>query len=70
MLAYCTAANLTSGLLVYAAGEAEPGQYRIKHSGKTIEVASVDLNGPPSEILEEVGRVSDRVKCHATNGVF
>ena len=70
MLAYSTAANLTSGLLVYPAGEAEPGLYRIKHSGKTIEVASVDLNGSPSEILEEVGRLSDRVKRHVTNGVF
>ena len=70
MLAYCTAANLTSGMLVYPAGEAEAGLYRIKHSGKTIEVASVDLNGSPSEILEEVGRVSERVKHHVTNDVF
>ena len=64
MLAYCTAADLPSGLLVYAAGEDEPGSYKIKHTGKTIEVASLDLRGTPEAILGEVGRLADRVKTH------
>ena len=64
MLAYCTAADLPSGLLVYAAGEDKPGAYKIKHAGKTIEVASLDLRGTPEAILDEVGRLAERVKVH------
>ena len=64
MLAYCTAADLPSGLLVYAAGEDEPNSYRIKHAGKTIEVASLDLNGTPDEILKEVRSLADLVRSH------
>ena len=64
MLAYCTAADLPSGLLVYAAGEDEPRSYQIRHAEKTIEVASLDLSGTPEEILDEVGRLADRVRSH------
>ena len=65
MLAYCTAADLPSGLLVYAAGEGKPGAYKIRHAGKTIEVASLDISGTPEAILNEVRRLADRVKTHA-----
>ena len=64
MLAYCTAADLPSGLLIYAAGEDEPRSYRIKHAGKTIEVASLDLTGSPEAILAEVRQLADRVRSH------
>ena len=64
MLAYCTAADLPSGLLVYAAGEGQPGAYKIRHAGKTIEVASIDLRGTPEAILDEVRRLAGRVKTH------
>ena len=47
MLAYCTAADLPSGLLNYAAGEDEPMSYQIRHAEKTIEVDSLDLSGTP-----------------------
>ena len=66
MLAYCTAADLPSGLLIYAAGEDPSGKYRINHSGKTIEVATLDLSGTPEDILGEVDRLADRVRAHAT----
>ena len=64
MLAYCTATDLPSGMLVYAAGEDKPREYKIKHAGKTIEVASLDLSGTPENILGEVRRLADRVKDH------
>ncbi len=64
MLAYCIAANLPSGLLVYAAGEAEPAIHRIPHAGKTIEVAALDLSGPPQSVLAEVSRIAERVQAH------
>ena len=62
MLAYCTAADLSSGLLVYA-GKGESSAHNIKHAGKTIEVASLDLAGTPEGILDEVRRLADRVKA-------
>ena len=62
MLAYCTAADLSSGLLVYA-GEGESSAHKIKHAGKTIEVASLDLAGTPEDILAEVRRLAERVRA-------
>ena len=65
MLAYCTAADLPSGLLIYAAGEDDPSEYRINHAGKTIEVTALDLSGTPAAILGEVSRLAERVSAHA-----
>ena len=71
MLAYCTAAHLRSGLLIYAEDgdeSSEPGnsgKYRIKHAGITIEVNSLSLSGTPMNILGEVGRLAERVRDHA-----
>ena len=62
MLAYCTAVDLPSGMLVYAAGEGELGTYKVKYAGKTIEVVSVDLEGTPEAILGDVGHLSQRVR--------
>ena len=62
MLAYCTAADLPSGLLVYA-GSGESSAHKIKHTDRTIEVASLDLTGTPAEILDEVRRLAERVKA-------
>ena len=67
MLAYCTAANLPSGLLVYA-GKGESSAYKIKHAGKTIEIASLDLTGTPDAILDEVGRLADRINACRPSG--
>ena len=64
MLAYCIAADLPSGLLVYAAGEGELGTYKIRYAGKTIEVASLDLTGTPEAILGEIRRLANRAKAH------
>ena len=66
MLAYCTAYALPSGLLVYPEGELDPGHYRIKHAGKTIEVTSLNLEGKPDDILSEIDRIADRVNDHAS----
>ena len=62
MLAYCTAADLPSGMLVYAAGEGELGTHKVKYAGKTIEVTSLDLEGTPEAILGDVGRLAQRVR--------
>ena len=67
MLAYCTAADLPSGLLVYA-GEGESSAHKIKHAGKTIEVASLDLAGTPEDILAEVRRLAEHVDAYRPRG--
>ncbi len=64
MLAYCTAADLPSGLLVYADGETESAVHRIRNTGKTIEVVSLDLMGPPQETLDQVQALAQRVRAH------
>ncbi len=67
MIAYCIAADLPSGLLIYAASELEPTEprrYQIRHANKTIEVASIDLAGQPDDILKEVARLAQRVRAH------
>ena len=65
MLAYCTATNLPSGLLVYATGEAESGVYHISNADKTIEVDSLNLEGQPNDILDQVKRLAEKVKQHS-----
>ena len=62
MLAYCTAADLPSGTLVYAAGEGEPGIYKVKHTDRTIEVETLNLEGSPEAILKEVSRLARRIQ--------
>ena len=65
MLAYCIAADVSSGLLIYAAREDEHATYRINHAGKVIEVATLNLTGAPEDILGEVDRLAERVRAHA-----
>ncbi len=62
VLAYCTAADLPGGLLIYAAGEGEAGAYEILHAGKRIDVVHLHLDGPPEAILSEVGDLARRVE--------
>lgn len=61
MLAYCTAANLSYGLLVYT-DKGKPSAHKIKHAGKTIEVASLGLAGAPEDILAEVRRLAGHIE--------
>ena len=65
MLAYCAAADLPSGLLVYASGGPQDSAvHRIRNTGKAIEVVSIDLEGSPEETLRQVQAVGERVKAH------
>ena len=64
MLAYCIAADLPSGLLIYAGGEDSDSEYRINHAGKVIEVATLNLTGTPEDILGEVDHLAERIRAH------
>jgi 5-methylcytosine-specific restriction enzyme subunit McrC len=63
LLAYTTALDLPGGLLIYAQDEAEPATYTVRHAGKRLEVAAVDLGGAIGDILASVGAVADRVRA-------
>lgn len=62
LLAYATATDLPGGLLIYAAGEDEPGIHIIRHANKQIEVAALDLAGSPKDVLAGVAQVADRIE--------
>ena len=65
MLAYCTAADLSSGTLVYAAGEGEPRIHKVRHADIAIEVETLNLEGSPEAILKEIGQLSNRIRNRA-----
>lgn len=64
MLAYLTATGLSSGLLVYAADQRQ-GVSSIKHvikgTGVTVGIRTLDLDSPPSAILQQVGNLAEDV---------
>ena len=62
LLAYVTALDLPGGMLIYAKGEAKPVIHEIRHSGKRLEVAALDLSGSLDEILARVGDLAERVR--------
>ena len=60
MLAYVTVLNLPGGLLVYAKGEADVATYTVRHSGKRLEVAALDLSGSLEDVLKRVRGLADK----------
>ena len=63
LLAYTTALDLPGGLLVYAQDddERESATYTVRHSGKRLEVAALDLSGTLEQVLKRVGELAGRV---------
>ena len=62
LLAYTTALNLPGGLLIYAKGEADAAKYQVRHSGKRLEVAALDLSGTLDDVLARVEYLADAVR--------
>ena len=62
LLAYATALDLPGGLLIYAQGEADDVTYTVRHAGKRLEVAAVDLSGSIDDILRSVDALAERVR--------
>ena len=63
MLAYVTALDLPGGMLIYAKGEREPATHHVRHSGKRLEVAALDLSGTLDDVLKRVEGLAIRVKA-------
>ena len=66
MLAYVTALDLPGGLLIYAKGEAEAAKYKVRRSGKLLEVDALDLSGPLDCVLQRVCSLAERVRVLRT----
>ncbi len=58
LLAYTTALDLPSGLLIYAKGEADPITHTVARSCKRLRVAALDLDGELEEVLNHVRRIA------------
>ena len=64
LLAYVTALDLPRGMLVYARGDdVTEVEYQVRHAGKTLEVATLDLEQPLDRILEQVKGLAEKVKA-------
>ena len=61
MLAYATALNLPGGLLIYAKGEADTATYCVRHCGKRLEAAALDLSGTLDDTLSGVRELAKKV---------
>ncbi len=62
LLAYVTALDLPGGLLIYAQGEADTATYDVRHSGKRLEVAALDLDGSLDEVLVRVDGLAGKIR--------
>ena len=69
MLAYATASDLPGGMLIYAEGEAKSGTYLIRHSGKRLVVAALDISGSLHEVLDRVRILAGRINALSNSGV-
>ena len=68
LLAYVTALNLPGGMLVYAEGEADEVVHEVRHCGKRLEVATLDISGDLDKVLRRVGKLAKRIRELASPG--
>ena len=62
MLSYATALALPGGPLVYAQGEGvDDASYDVRHSGKRLDVVSLNVAGTLEETLKNVRRIAKKV---------
>ena len=61
LLAYVTALDLPGGLLIYAKGESDTAAHLVRHSGKRLQIAALDLSGTLDEVLDRVRGLAEEV---------
>ena len=61
LLAYTTAHDLPSGMLIYAKGEAEATTYIVRFAGKQLEIFALDLAGTLEDILARLDRLACKI---------
>ena len=63
LLAYVTAADLPGGMLIYAKGEANADCYTVRHSGRVLKVAALDLSGSLEDALSQVKVLAGEIRA-------
>lgn len=58
LLAYTTATNLESGILIYASGSDKRVRHLVRHANKSLQVFALDLTARPIELLEQINAVA------------
>lgn len=69
LLAYTVATDLPNGMLIYAAGEGVPAEHDVVFVNKRLEVVSIDLEGVPSRILEQMRGLAERVRAQRSDRI-
>ncbi len=62
LLAYTVATDLPTGLLIYAAGEAESASHEVVHVSKRLNVVTLDLAGSIDDVLGQIQAVAARIR--------
>src|SRR5690606_16742086 len=60
--AYVTSLALSCGLLVYAEGEERETVHTVRHTGTQLIVRTLDVDGPPADVLASVRELSELVR--------
>ncbi|WP_196468807.1 McrC family protein [Planomonospora sp. ID91781] len=68
LISYCTALGLEHGHLVYAAGRAPAGPYRITGSGITVTAHVLDLGLPPDRLDRRTRELAERIALTTPSG--
>ncbi len=66
ILAYATALDLPGGMLIYAKDDqskANETTYTVRHAGKRLQVAALDLSGTLDAVLERVGAIAEDARA-------
>ena len=67
LLAYVTALNLGGGILVYAESDTNRVVHRVRHSGRELEVRTLDISGTLDDVFCRVRKLADRIRELAGN---
>jgi 5-methylcytosine-specific restriction enzyme subunit McrC len=70
LLSYLTATDLSSGLLIYAKGEAEPITHRVVYSDKVLEIRTLDFACSPDELLDQISALAARIRQMRREGAM
>ena len=68
--AYTTATGVDRGVLVYAAGEDEPGVHVVRDTGTRLEIVALDLAGNPDELRAMITQLAHRIRQHAFDALL
>jgi hypothetical protein len=70
LLAYCTAARLPEGLLLYAEQTGGPSVHVVRHGGPILRVEAMDLEAPVAAIERRCDEVAAEVRTMAARNVW